>query len=162
MDAFAQARQFGDVGALRNLSSSRYLALVEDSARVRYGRFRASSPAGGLTPKDTAFRRFVTEMVPDANERTFETLATAYRLIERGDKENEAALVILAYVYQFPSDPIVISNSSYTFARGDSSEAVYYLSEDWVIPFGGGTIQKRFVVEWFRSVDGRWVLNRVR
>jgi hypothetical protein len=162
MEAFARAREFGDIKALKAFHAQWYLDLVQDSARARYRRFRASSPSSPLISTDPAFHRFVGDEIGSTDDRLVETLAHAYRLIEQGDSDNEAALVILSYLYQFPSSPIVISGSSYSFARGDSSHATYYLSETWTIPLSNDTIPKRFVVEWFKSADGHWHLNQVR
>lgn len=162
MDVFAKARQYGDIEALKGLSSPIYLRVIQDSTEVRYARFRAINPSSRLIADDPAFQQFIKGEIPDADDSDFEVLATAFRSIERNEGESEAALVILAHVYRFPRAPIVVGKSTLTFARAESSGAVYYLSEEWVLPLGGGSAEKRFVVEWFRLPSGTWVLNTVR
>ncbi|MDP9178497.1 MAG: hypothetical protein M3O61_12525 [Gemmatimonadota bacterium] len=90
-----------------------------------------------------------------------ETSARAYALIEGADSLR-APLVIIAEYFDFPPASVVVSRSAFSFARGDSSGAAYYLSEDWELPVTKLRIPKRYVVEWFRSRSGTWLLNKVR
>jgi hypothetical protein len=165
MESFTRACQFRDIEALRALFPKSYLDLVEDTARAQRARFRTISPSSQLIPTDLAFRHFLKDLAGGVDDdRLVETTASAYSLIEQGDLSNTAALVILAYeVCQFPfPTSFVISNSAYSLARADDSRATYYLSEDWELPVPNGRIPKRFVVEWFKSRDGIWFLNRMR
>jgi hypothetical protein len=75
-----------------------------------------------------------------ADDGTYESLARAYRLIDDGDTEDRASLVIRPYLYQFPRPPIVIVNRTYSLARAVGENAVYYLSEDRIMPLSDKTI----------------------
>jgi hypothetical protein len=166
MEAFARARQFRDVEALRALHSKLNLEAIEDSVRVQHARYRAISPSTPLVSTDPTFRRFVLQDVAasldsSSQDRFAEMTATAFAVLE-GSDPSRAALVILAYYYEFPPASVVISNSAYSFARADGSKATYYLSEDWELPLSNIRIPKRFVVEWIKSRDGAWLLGNVR
>ncbi len=134
--------------------------------RAKHARFRKISPFTPLLPTDPAFRRFVLQEftgLPDKalEDRIVETAARAYALIEGADSLR-APLVILADYYDFPPASVVVSNSAFPFARADSSKATYYLSEDWEAPVTNLRIPKRYIVEWFRSRSGTWLLNKLR
>lgn len=163
MTAFVRAREFGDLTALRQFHSAATLNVVEDSARNRAARFMALNPSSRLAATDPAFKQFVGNIISvTPSNQLLETLARAYNLTRQGDSENEAALIILSWSDRFAFSPLVVSGTSFSFARFDNGYAIYYLSENWVIPVSNEAIPKRFVVRWYLSQDRMWRVVDVR
>src|SRR5687768_1725928 len=149
MESFARAREFGDIDVFKTLHSASNLPEVRDSLRAKYARFKKSLPLTPLSSTDPAFRRFVLQYFegpPDKalEDRMVETFARAYALLD-GKDSLRAAFVLLADYHDFPPASVVVSKSEFSFARGDSSQATYYLSEDWELPVTKLRIPKRYI-----------------
>lgn len=159
MQMYARARQFHDEEALGLLFPAVYVSHVQDTVAARYSRFHDTYPYASLQDTTPQLRTFVNEFSPTADGSILVAFLQAFQSLRDGDQPPHAALVILGALF-LPPRAISVDQSSFVPARRDQTNATFYLTEVWTIPFGAGSITKRYVVDWFFS-DGRWMLNDI-
>lgn len=164
MQAFAGARQFRDLDVIRLMSMPEYFSIVQDTLKARHRRFQLAFPASEPVPTDGGFRRFLSDQLGLTDQASLEIFSDAFKLLERRETEDRAVLQLLASVYSFAPRPWTVRSRNVQFGRLEANKAIYYLSEEWTLPMNGGTVLKRFIVEWLKLSDqsGTWVLNSVR
>ena len=159
MDAFIKARQAGDLAVLAQFHTETQLQTMQDTLGKRYAYYRSRFPSSEPVANDAEFRTFITELFPGASDGLIAAVGRAFQHLSHEQSRN-AALEVLALLYQFPRGPWVVKSSSCAVARSGDGRFTYVLTEEWNAPHAEMRVPRQFVVEWVNA-NGQWLLEDV-